>query len=89
MKIQHLEWDENNIDHIARHGVDPDEVEEALVDKPLIRRGRQGRYLIYGQTTAGRYLFAVVKPLRSAWARVITARDMTDRERRYYRRRGK
>jgi len=40
MRFWNFDWDEDNIDHIARHGVDVDEVEEALSRKPLIRKGR-------------------------------------------------
>jgi hypothetical protein len=28
MKIDELDWDDNNIEHIARHGVTPQEVED-------------------------------------------------------------
>jgi hypothetical protein len=89
MRFFHFDWDEHNIDHVAGHGVETNEVEEALARKPLIRRGRHGRYLAFGQTEAGRYLFVVVEDLGEGWARVITARDMSAAELRYYRRRGK
>jgi len=89
MRFWNFDWDEDNIDHIARHGVEVDEVEQALAHKPLIRKGRLERYWAFGRTQAGRYLFIVVKNLGKGWARVITARDMTKTERRYYRRRGK
>ncbi len=89
MRFWNFDWDEDNIDHIARHGVGVEEVEEALVSKPLIRRGRSDRYWAFGKTRPGRYLFIVVKNLGKGWARVITARDMTKAERRYYQRRGK
>ena len=28
MEIREFEWDDNNIEHIARHGVFPDEIEK-------------------------------------------------------------
>jgi uncharacterized DUF497 family protein len=89
MRFWHFDWDESNIDHIAEHGVEPEETEEALARKPLIRRGRLGRYWAFGKTDAGRHLFLVIKDMGKGWARVITARDMTSAERRYYLRRGK
>lgn len=89
MEFWHYDWDEHNIEHIAEHGIEVEEVEQALARKPVLRRGRQGRYLALGQSEAGRYLFVVVEDLGEYWARVITARDMTTAERRYYRRRGK
>jgi len=89
MRFWNFDWDDGNIDHIARHGVEVDEVEQALSAKPLIRKGRFERYLAFAKTAAGRYLFVVVKNLGKGWARVISARDMTRAERRYYRRKGK
>lgn len=88
MRIVHLTWDEENVLHIARHGVDPEEVEETCFNrKPLIERGRGGLYYVSGQTAAGRYLFVVVRFLGRGAARVVTARDMDHRERRRYKQR--
>jgi uncharacterized DUF497 family protein len=52
MRFWNFDWDEGNIDHIARHGVDIDEVEQALAFKPLIRKGRSDRYFAFGRTQA-------------------------------------
>ena len=87
MRITRFEWDEFNEEHISRHGVDSSEVEEVFVVAPYLRRGRGGRYLVYGPTTDGRYLFVVFALAARGVARVITARDMTRRERVEYRRR--
>jgi uncharacterized DUF497 family protein len=87
MRISRFEWDDGNKEHIARHGVDFSEAEEVLGLDPYIRRGRQERYLAYGPTSDGRYLFVVSKRKRRGTIRVITARDMTRGERRAYRRR--
>ncbi len=60
MEIREFEWDDNNIEHIARHGVFPDEVEDvAFDDNPWIRKGRKGTRYMIGYTVAGRYLFVV------------------------------
>ena len=87
MKIADFEWDEDNINHIARHGVSPEEVEEACYDEPFVLKGRQGSYLIYSQTSDGRYLLVVARYKGQGIIRVITARDMTDAERRLCRER--
>jgi hypothetical protein len=50
----------------SKHGVEPSEVEEVLANDPYTRRGREGLYYVFGQTDAGRYLFAV--PLGRALA---------------------
>ena len=44
MEISGFQWDEDNVTHIARHHVYPDEVEElAFDDEPWIRKGSGGR----------------------------------------------
>ena len=53
-RIFSFDWDDINVDHIARHGVTPDEVEKALAAKPWIRITWQPRYVAYGKTAAGR-----------------------------------
>jgi uncharacterized DUF497 family protein len=83
-------WDDRNVEHIARHRVEPEEVEEVFTEQPLIRRARDGRYLALGRTEAGRLLAVVFVRLPAGrQLRVITARDMNSAERDDYRRRGK
>ena len=72
--------------HIARHAVSPDEVEEVLVEEPLVLRGPDDRYLAYGRTENGRWVFVVYVTRPRGRVRVLTARDMTERERRLYQR---
>jgi uncharacterized protein len=79
-------WDDENLAHIARHGVSPDEVEEALVEEPLVLRGPDDRYLAYGRTEHGRWVFVVCVTRPRGRVRVLTARDMTEREKRLYQR---
>ena len=90
MEIKEFQWDDNNIEHIARHNVYPDEVEDvALDDDPWIKKGRKGTRYILGYTVAGRYL-CVVYVLRSKGvALVITAMDMDDKSRKLYKKRMK
>ena len=84
MRVHTFDWDEWNVEHIARHNTEPAEVEEACRGAALILRGREGRHLLYGRTVAGRYLFIVLRSLGHGGVRVITARDMTEREQRFY-----
>jgi uncharacterized DUF497 family protein len=42
-------------------------------------------FILLGQTEEGRYLFIVLARRRSGHYRVVTAREMTDNERRRYR----
>ena len=87
MYISGLEWDDYRVEHIARHNVDPDEVWEVCEDPHhLARRHGHNRYLVYGQITDGRYLFAVLEHIRGTVYKTITARDMTTHEKRNFRR---
>ena len=89
MKIEKISWDQEAVDHISNHMVSPEEVEEVLfndVDKPLMMRGKEGKYLTYGKTYGGRLLF-IVWVSKYKKTKIITARDMTEKEKRFYRRR--
>lgn len=86
--IRVVEISEEREEHIWRHQVRPDEVEDACLndeEPPLIRRARNGQYLVFGQTAAGRYLFIVLVPIAEGVFQLVTARDMESRERRYFR----
>jgi uncharacterized DUF497 family protein len=87
MRITKLEWDDNRIEHIARHDVEPDEVWEVCEDPlHLARRQGRNRYRLYGQTKTGRYLFVVLQNIKGTVFKPITARDMTEGEKRNFRR---
>jgi uncharacterized DUF497 family protein len=84
-------WKDRFVNKIAeKHNVTTDEVEEILFSEPHIRLAERGRvkgedlYVAYGQTMAGRYLvvFFILKGRTAALP--ITARNMTQSERRYY-----
>ena len=86
LKFKAYEWDGNNVSHILNHAVSPNEVEEACYDNPLIFRGKESRYLVYGRSGAGRYLFIALADKGHGVVRVITARDMEDKDRKLYNR---
>lgn len=75
-------WDEQNIDHIADHGVEPIEAEQVIANAVLIRKVDRGKYIAYGQTFAGRYLLVVFARKDEGRLRVVTSRDMTSGEKR-------
>ena len=90
MEITWFEWDDKNIEHVARHNVRPDEIEDvAFDDEPWIRKGREGTRYMLGYTVAGRYLFTVYVLRSKGVARVITAIDMDERTKKLYKKRGK
>ena len=71
-----FDWDSANTNHIARHGVTPEEAEQVVLNEPLdievvLRNGEQ-RIVQVGETDAGRIL-VVVTTMRAKRIRVVTA----------------
>jgi len=82
-----LIWTQAVVDKIwQKHHVTPEEVEEAICDdKPICHKGPSNSYYVYGQAVSGRYLFIVLtRKGKRARCKAITARDMQDKEKRYY-----
>ena len=85
-----FDWDDGNSEkNWSAHRVRRSECEEVLLNRPLIvaqghsREDREARYQAMGETSAGRTLF-VVFTVRGNLVRVISARDMSRRERSVY-----
>lgn len=86
LRIESLQIDDRILDKIeAKHGITLDEVEGAcLSEKRHVRRSREGLYKLFSQTVAGRYILVVLVNLgRGSW-KLVTAREMTTKERRLY-----
>ncbi len=86
-----FDWNEANLGHVARHGVEPWEVEEAVLDPDRVGASARNvageqRFAVVGATESGRMLF-VIFTRREERIRPITARDADDGEKRRYRRR--
>ncbi len=88
MRILELRCDEETELHIwSRHRVTAREAQEAAHRSGLVVRGRApGVYEVFGRTEAGRPLMVATRYLGHGIARIITARDMSETERRRYRR---
>ena len=90
--ISSIKWTQESIEHVARHGVRVEEVEEVCFNEeetPLIRSGRENLHYVFGKAYSGRFLFVVVRFIRPGEVRVITARNMNEWEKTYFRTRGK
>ncbi len=89
MRIGEFVWPKDRIDHIASHGITPEEVEETCFGKALVQRARsEGQnpvYYVLGPTMDGRYLFCVVIQFPDGKGYPITARPMSETEKRRYR----
>lgn len=91
MRIKEILWIERFVTKIKKkHNVTNEEVEDALHSDGLFRRTKKGKvngedvYVVYGRTDAGRYLFIVFVYKSCNTGLIISARDMTDKERKYY-----
>lgn len=89
MRIKYLVWDNENIKHILRHNVTQKEVEEVCKGRFWFRKGKDKRCIFFGQTFSGRYIFLVMRDLAKGNFRPVTARDMTEREKKSYRKKVK
>lgn len=90
--ISSIKWTETSVDHIAKHAVSADEVEEVCFNEnapPLIRSGSGNLHYIFGKSDSGRLLFIVVRFIRQGEIVIITARDMNEWEKKYFKRGGK
>jgi len=93
MNPENLIWLPAIVEKLAeKHQVEPHEVEEIFAETPRIFRGPKGHYphenvyYALGQTDGGRYLFVVFIRKIDGRILILSARDMTDRERRQVRR---
>lgn len=90
-KIAEFDWDDGNARKNERHGVSAGEAEEVFFSTPLLllddeRHSQQEpRYHALGVTAAGRRLHVSFTLRRGSTAiRVISARDMSRKERAVY-----
>lgn len=88
MRIEALEIGDHILDKIeSRHRVQFREVEEACSGEQIhIRRGRDDLYKVFSRTATGRFLLVVLADQGDGLWRVVTAREMTDTERRLFQR---
>ena len=90
MECTGFNWDEDNVNkNWEKHGVADFECEEVFFNQPLIVRHdpkhsqHEARFYALGRTDSNRLLF-VAFTVRRKLIRVISAREMTRRERRVY-----
>jgi hypothetical protein len=85
-----FEWDKGNIDkNLIKHGVTNEEAEEIFFDsekkllKDILHSDGESRFVCLGETKLGRILF-VVFTIRISKIRIISARDLNQREKKLY-----
>ena len=89
-KWEGFDWDEGNLlKNWEKHRVSASECEQVFFNRPLIsgidveHSTEETRYYALGTTDAGRFLF-IVFTIRSNKIRVVSARDMSRRERKVF-----
>jgi uncharacterized DUF497 family protein len=84
-----FDWDAGNRDKNRKHGVESWECEQLFFNKPILvmddpkHSESEDRFSAFGRTDGGRKL-VVVFTKRGKNMRVISARDMNRRERKFY-----
>lgn len=91
MNISDLIWLPEILDKLGyKHNVRLEEVEEIFENRPKFRFSQSGDtegedvYLAHGRTDAGRYLVVAFIYKQTHEALVLSARDMANKERRWY-----
>jgi uncharacterized DUF497 family protein len=84
-----FEWDDGNRDKNLKHGVENRECEQVFFNEPLVvlddpkHSVAEERCAAFGKTDRGRRL-TVVYTVRGERIRVISARDVSWKERKFY-----
>jgi len=81
-------WNQWNIEHLARHGVDPEEAEEVVTasKRPYPRWIGENKLLVWGPGRGGRLLQVIFVVDDDGTAFVIHGRELTKREKGLHRR---
>ena len=84
VRIKQLIWDDWNVEHISKHKVSINEVEEVCRLARKTFKSYKGRLIILGKTQKGRLLTIVLAPEGKGKYYVVTARDISKKERRIF-----
>lgn len=84
VKVKSLIWDDWNRRHIKKHNVSEQEVEEVCKGTYKQQPAYNQRHLILGKTNKGRRLTVILARERKSRYYVVTARDMSQKERRLF-----
>jgi len=89
-QVEGFQWDSGNIDkNVIRHAVENWECEQIFFNRPLLvlddskHSGSEKRWAAFGKTDENR-LLVIIFTKRENLIRVISARDMNKKEKRFY-----
>lgn len=94
MRVEHpqftgFDWDEGNRNKNLKHAVQDWECEQVFFNKPLVvledakHSVAEDRFAAFGRTETGRRL-VVIFTMRGRLIRIVSARDMSRKEREFY-----
>ena len=85
-RVKALRWDDWNLKHIAKHGIEPEDAAEVVWDRPIIDETYKERLRFIGPNAAGRLLTDILGeiPGEPGAYYVSSARPASRRERREY-----
>jgi len=87
-----FEWDDDNVEHLAGHGISPEEAEQVLSGPSVRTRGgtrAPDRFRALGRTTGGRYLLLICQLKSGGLIRPFSGWEMRPHERQLYERQSK
>lgn len=82
-------WDDDNVAHLARHGVTARQVVTCWRNDPKFRRNKRGRaatHQMVGPDAGGRFVAVFVVEVEPGRWRAIAARPATEAERHWWER---
>lgn len=79
-----LVWDKWNKEHIKKHNVTREEIEEAYEKALYTLPSYKSRTIILGQTKKKRLITIILSTEKQKHPYVVSARDMSIKERRFY-----
>jgi uncharacterized DUF497 family protein len=84
-------WNDWNLEHVAEHGIDPEEAEAVLeaAGSPWPRYRGDGKWLVWGPGRGGRPVQVVFVLDPDDTIFILHARPLTEREKRRFRRQGR
>jgi len=86
LPLARLIWDAWNVEHIARHGVFPEDVYIVCHSQVIVRQTYGGRLMVIGPNAKGRLLAVILSPQQDPGVYYpVTARVADKKEQRLYR----
>ena len=84
LKFKNIIWDSFNVNHIKKHKVTPDEVEEACSSKYVAFKTHNKRIVLVGKTKKSRSISVILAPKGKDTWYPITARPASKKEKKKY-----